>query len=96
MEYGCQKTLIQLPKIPYDNVGIGILESQCATTLKRAFAMGMIAVDDEGLPAYSTNFAKRSEVDPGDRTVRRYLGGKFSFDLAGAIHNATINGIIMI
>lgn len=96
MEYGIQKTLIQLPKVPYDNTGIAILEAQCATTLKRAFAMGIIAVDDEGLPAYSTHFLKRSEVDPGDRTVRKYLGGSFKFDLAGAIHNVTINGVIMI
>lgn len=94
MEYGIQKTLIALPKIPYDNVGIGIIEAQCATTLKRAFNMGIIATNDEGLPAYSTNFKKRSEVDAGDRTVRKYLGGSFTFDLAGAIHNVTINGTI--
>ena len=96
MEYGIQKTLIQLPKVPYDNTGIGILESQCATTLKRAFGMGMIAVNDEGLPAYYTSFKKRSEVDAGDRTVRKYLGGSFGFDLAGAIHNVHINGTIIV
>lgn len=96
MEYGIQKTLIQLPKVPYDNTGIAILESQCATTLKRAFGMGIIAVNDEGLPAYATNFKKRSEVDAGDRTVRKYLGGSFTFDLAGAIHNVTINGTIVV
>lgn len=96
MEYGIQKTLIQLPKVPYDNTGIGILEAQCAVTLKRAFNMGMIAVNDEGLPAYSTTFKKRSEVDAGDRTVRKYLGGSFKFDLAGAVHNVTINGTIVV
>lgn len=96
MEYGIQKTLIQLPKVPYDNVGIGILESQCATTLKRGFNKGMIAVDDDGLPAYSTNFKKRSEVDAGDRTVRKYLGGGFTFDLAGAVHNVHINGTVVV
>ena len=96
MEYGIQKTLIALPKVPYDNRGIAILESQCATTLKRAFNMGMVAVDDNGLPAYATDFKKRSEVDAGDRAERKYLGGSFEFDLAGAIHNVHIKGTIIV
>lgn len=96
MEYGCQKVLNALPKVPFDNRGIAILEAQCATTLKRAFGMGIIAVDDDGLPAYYTDFAKRSEVDAGDRAQRKYLGGKFGFDLAGAVHEARITGTIIV
>ena len=94
--YRAQKLLNSSPKLPFDNVGISQLESVTTNVLKEAFLMGIIAQDEEGAPSYSTNFATRSEVDPGDRAKRNYKGGKFSFDLAGAIHYATINGIVEI
>jgi len=94
--YRAQKLLNSSSKLPFDNVGISQLESVVTNVLKEAFLMGIIAQDEEGAPSYSTDFATRSEVDPGDRAERNYKGGKFSFELAGAIHYATINGVVEI
>lgn len=92
--YKSQKLLNSTPKLSFDNVGISQLEGIVTGVLAEAYAMGIIAENENGTPAYSTDFATRAETPAGDRTDRIYNGGKFSFDLAGAIHYATINGTI--
>lgn len=96
LEYRTQQTLNNTPKIRYDNNGIAILESVAVDVMKDAFNKGIIAVDDDGNPAYTVDYASRSETDAADRLVRRYIGGEFSFILAGAIHNVEIRGTIEI
>jgi hypothetical protein len=96
IEYKVQKTFNNTDKVSYDNDGINMLDSVVVTVLKEGFENGMIATDDEGLPTYWTDFAKRSETDPADRVVRKYIGGEFGFDLAGAIHEAKFTGYINI
>lgn len=92
--YKSQKLLNSTPKLSFDNVGISQLEGVVTGVLAEAYAMGIIAENEDGTPAYSTEFATRGETPAGDRAERTYNGGKFSFDLAGAIHYATINGTI--
>ena len=92
--YKSQKLLNSIAKLDFDNTGISQLEGVVTNVLKEASTMGIIAVDDDGVPIYSTDFATRSETSEEDRAARTYKGGKFSFDLAGAIHYATINGTI--
>lgn len=92
--YKSQKLLNSSPKLAFDNTGISQLEGVVTNVLKEASMMGIIAVDEDGIPLYSTNFATRAETNPSDRTERNYKGGKFSFELAGAIHYATISGIV--
>lgn len=96
IEYRLQQALINNDKIPYDNNGISLLESIVVNTLQDAYNNGMIAEDDDGQPVFTVNFAKRSETKASDREKRLYVEGKFSFDRAGAIHGATVNGIINI
>ncbi len=92
--YKSQKLLNSAAKLSFDNTGISQLEGVVTSVLKEASTMGIIALDDDGVPLYSTDFATRSETSEADRAARTYKGGKFSFDLAGAIHYATINGTI--
>lgn len=94
--YQGQKLLNDSKKLSFDNVGISMLESVVTNVLAEAYNMGIIATSDDGEAAYSTNFAGRDEVNASDRAARKYNGGKFSFDLAGAIHNATVNGTIVV
>lgn len=94
--YQGQKALNNNAKLPFDNVGISQLENMVVNVLADAYRQGIIATDSEGLPAYSTNFATREEVPASDRVDRTYKGGSFTFDLAGAIHNATINGTLVV
>lgn len=96
IEYSVQKILNTSPKIPYDNNGIAMLESTTINVLKDAYNKGIISNNEEGLPDYSTNFATRAETEESDRAARKYIGGSFSFGLAGAIHNVEIRGEIVI
>jgi hypothetical protein len=96
IKYQLQQTLIINDKIPYDNNGIAVLESVVVNILKDAYNNGMIATDDDGTPAFTVNFAKRSETSASDREKRQYVEGRFSFELAGAIHTVVINGTINI
>lgn len=92
--YQGQKLLNNNNKLPFDNVGISQLENVVTNVLADAFVNGIIAANEDGTAAYSTSFATRAEVSAGDRAARTYKGGNFAFDLAGAIHNAHINGTI--
>lgn len=96
IELGIQKLFFRNEKLPFDSRGIGQMEGVVKEVLLRAFNNGMIAVDDEGQPMYSTNFARASEVDAADREQRHYTGGRFRFRLAGAIHTADVEGEIEI
>lgn len=96
MVYQCQKLLNDNPKLPFDNVGISQLESVVTSVLADAYRMGIVATNEDGTAAYSTAFAGREDVPASDRAARTYKGGNFTFDLAGAIHNATINGTVVI
>lgn len=94
--YQGQKLLNNSAKLPFDNVGIAQLENMVTSVLADAYRQGIIATNEDGTAAYSTNFATRAETPAGDRASRTYNGGSFSFDMAGAIHNATINGTLVI
>jgi hypothetical protein len=96
IEYQTQKTLNKMEKVPYDNTGIAILESIALNVLKTAYNNGMIADNEDGTPAYALDYALRSESSDSDVATRKYVGGKFSFVLKGAIHNVEINGEISV
>ena len=93
--YQGQKALNNNAKLPFDNVGISQLENVVTNVLADAYRQGIIASDEKGLPSYSVTFASRAETNSSDIASRTYNGGSFKFDLAGAIHNATINGTLV-
>ena len=95
--YQSQQLLNSSDKLPYTNAGIAALENVTNNVLQQAFTNGMIATDEDDTTAlYSVDFKKRSEMSAEDRRSRVYTGGNFEFTLAGAIHNATINGELII
>ncbi|EST12045.1 DUF3383 family protein [Sporolactobacillus laevolacticus] len=94
MENSIQLALSNAKKISFDNTGIGVLEGQVTNTLQQAFANGIIAADKDGQPIYTIKAKTRDEVSDSDRANRTYNGLSFSFELAGAIHTATITGEI--
>lgn len=96
--YDTQKLLNTQPKIPYTDGGITQLANATESVLKKGFNMGMIAPIEENSPIgdYSVNKLPKSEVDPTDVANRHYPGISFTFMAAGAIHDAEINGTMLI
>ncbi|KZN96162.1 hypothetical protein AZI98_08850 [Aeribacillus pallidus] len=95
LETRIQQLMSNTNKLPYDNRGINALESVTLEVLQLAYQNGIIAENAEKQPLYSTNFLSREEVNAMDRSNRRYNGGSFQFELAGAIHLADIKGVII-
>ena len=96
IENAIQTLLNNSPKIPYTNAGIAQLEAATVNVLRAGYNQGIIAEDVDGLPLYSTNFPTREETNPADRAQRKYTGATFTFELAGAVHEATIRGTITV
>ncbi|ALS27194.1 hypothetical protein IJ21_17930 [Paenibacillus sp. 32O-W] len=96
IENAIQTLLNNSPKVPYTNSGIAQLEAATINVLRAGFNQGIIAEDGDGLPLYSTDFPTREETNPADRAARKYTGATFTFELAGAIHEARIHGTITV
>ena len=96
LKYRTQKQLNSVDKVSYDDSGIALLESVALEVLQGAYNDGMIATDEDGNPAYAVYYALRAQTSEVDRAARRYLGGTFSFQLAGAIHQVEITGSITV
>jgi len=94
--YKTQKLLNSSAKIPYDDSGIAMLSSICENVMRDAVSKGIIAATESGQGLYTVNYAKRADTSASDRAERKYIGGKFAFTLAGAIHDVDIKGEIII
>lgn len=96
IENAIQTLLNNSPKVPYTDAGIAQLEAATVNVLRAGYNQGIIAEDEDGLPLYSTDFPSRAETNSADRAQRKYTGATFSFELAGAVHEATIRGTITV
>lgn len=96
LEYNTQKVLNESDKVPYDNNGIALLESAAVSVMKDCYGKGIIATDDDGNPMYTVDYALRDQATDEQRVARKYLGGQFTFHLAGAIHEVEITGEIIV
>ncbi|SYX86029.1 DUF3383 family protein [Paenibacillus alvei] len=94
MEMQIQNLLNQSSKIPYTDAGIVQIESAVINVLLESARMGIIATADSGEPLFGTSFLSRNEVNPSDRANREYRGGSFWFEIAGAVHQVKVNGVI--
>ncbi|PIC73341.1 DUF3383 family protein [Sporosarcina sp. P17b] len=96
LEQQIQKLLSTSDKVPFTDAGIAQIESVVTNVMETAVSNGIIARDADGLPLYTISALSRSQVSQADRAERRYNGLSFSFELAGAIHEASIQGEILI
>ncbi len=98
ISYDVQKLFNVNPKIAYITGGITQIENTVLSVLKTAFTNGMIAPveDNADVGDYSTSFESAADVSDEDKASRYYGGGEFTFTLAGAIHEAEINGEIVV
>ena len=83
LKYKTQKVYNNNLKVPYTNVGIAMLESAAVEVMTDA--KNKTIVD-----SFTVNYALREDVAAEDRAARRYIGGKISYEMAGAIHTTEI------
>ncbi|ABR46654.1 hypothetical protein Amet_4355 [Alkaliphilus metalliredigens QYMF] len=85
---------VNTEKIAYDNVGIASLVSVAEKVLKLGVTQGIILRDDDDNGVFQINYVKREDTPTNDIANRVYNGVSWSADLAGAIHEGTISGVL--
>jgi hypothetical protein len=87
-------------KVPYTDGGIGIVEAEVRGMLDEGIRVGLLRAspdDYDNLP-YRVTRKSVSEISAGDISARTLPSDAITFDakLAGAIHDATITGIVAV
>lgn len=96
MENAIAQLFANNDKISFDDVGIPRIEGEARTILEIAGQQGIIALDDAGQPLYTLTALNRAQTNAADRVDRHYKGLSFSLELAGAIHEATVYGEMVV
>lgn len=96
MENAISYLLANNDKISFDDVGIPRIEGEARTILEIAGQQGIIALNDAGQPLYTITAKNRAQTNAADRVDRHYKGLSFSLELAGAIHEATVTGEMVV
>lgn len=96
MENAIAMLFVSNDKISFDDVGIPQIEGEARTILEIAGQQGIIALNDAGQPLYTITALNRAQTNAADRVERHYKGLSFSLELAGAIHEATVRGEMVV
>lgn len=91
--------LISLPKVPYTDSGIGLMQNAVSSALDEGVDVGGIAEAENGedgsvTPSYSISVPKAATLDAQTRKSRKLVGIKWSARLAGAILLTEITGVL--
>jgi hypothetical protein len=91
--------LVNLPKVPYTDGGIAVVESEIRGQLQDAQTVGFIAGDtldeqDHVVPAFTITVPRAADVPANDKAERVLNGVSFNATLAGAIHAVNVNGVV--
>lgn len=81
---------VNLPKIPFTDGGIAIIESEVIAAITAGIDSGFIAAD----PQYVISVPLASEVSTANKTARFLPDVEFTAYLAGAIHKTQIDGVV--
>ena len=84
--------LVNLPKIPYTDIGVATIEAEVRRALDLAIAQGVLASD----PAYVVTVPLVSTVSANDKANRNLPDVSFTATLAGAVHHVTIVGSVSV
>ena len=89
MEEALQRLALVNDKIPYTNVGIGMIVGACEAALSRAVDQGIVEKDQ-----YKVDYRLREDVPSNDVALRKYDYVMWTAMLQGAIHTGQISGIL--
>lgn len=90
--------LVNLPKIPYTDAGVQVIEAEIRAQLEQAVARQVIAPPDidTGADAFTISVPRVSTIPFNDRAMRRLPDVTFRATLAGAIHSIEIRGTVTV
>jgi len=91
-----QRLFFQQDKIPFTNQGISQVVSEVEAVMQEATSMGIIATDEDGNGLFEVDAPTRAEVSEDKRKERTLPDVKFEFELAGAVHELKIRGVIRV
>lgn len=80
--------LVNNPKIPYTDQGIGLVKAEVSAQLQEAEARGVLA------PGWSVTVPAVADVDTADKASRILRDVEFAATLSGAIHTINIVGTV--
>lgn len=89
MEEALQRLALVNDKIPYTNVGIGMIVGACEAVLSRAVDQGIV---EKG--QYKVDYKLREDVPSNDVALRKYDYVVWTAMMQGAIHTGQISGIL--
>lgn len=92
MEERIFSRLANLPKIPYTDAGVAIIENEIRAQLLEGIAAGYISGEEE----FTITVPKVRDVSDNDKINRSLPPIKFVAILAGAIHRVTVNGVVTV
>ncbi len=89
--------LVNLPKIPYTDLGVDIVLSEINGALKTGINVGFLDPGDGDLiPPPSATAPKVADISSIDRANRHLPEVKFSARMQGAVHDLSINGTLTV
>lgn len=92
MEERIYSRFVNLPKIPYTNAGIAVIEAEVRAQIQEAIDAGVI----DGEQGFTVTVPRVADVSANDRANRILPAVTFVAKLAGAIHNATVRGTVTV
>ncbi|PAK60574.1 hypothetical protein B9K02_00400 [Lentilactobacillus kefiri] len=95
VQLNVQKKFQENDKIPYEKSGIDLLTSVVYNTLDTGWQQGIILTDDATKKGdFNVTSSDRDAQSLEDLSKRHYGGIQLTYHRSGAIHSATINGLI--
>jgi len=92
MEERVLTQVVNLPKIPYTDPGIAVVENQMRASLNFFVGTGLLAAD----PPFTISVPRVANIAQADRANRLLPDMKFTATLAGAIHKIVIRGTVSV
>lgn len=89
MEERLMRLAIVNDKIPYTNIGIGMMVGEVAGVLDEAIIQGIVTPGQ-----YRVDYRRREDVHPNEVALRKYDHIVWTAQLQGAIHQGQISGIL--
>ncbi len=92
MEERIYSRFVNLPKIPYTNAGIAIIEAEVRAQIQEGIEAGVI----DGEQGFTVTVPRVSQISANDRANRILPAITFVAKLAGAIHKTTVRGTVTV